>query len=121
MQMTTKSSDPYRILGVKRGAGQDEIRKAYFRQVREHPPESDPETFKAIRSAYEQLRSAEQRAVSDLYLLQPPPPWPAGGTQERPCEPWMHVLGREDVLAILRALTDLERDEFKDDYRPVRL
>jgi curved DNA-binding protein CbpA len=119
MQMTTNPGDPYRILGLKRGASHDEIRRAYFRKVREHPPESDPEAFKTIRAAYEQLRSAEQRTVTDLYLLQAPPPW-APSKRRRMVELDLRLHG-EEVLAVAKALTDLGRDDFRDDYKAVQL
>lgn len=116
---TTNTGDPYSVLGLKRGASHAEIRRAYFRKVREHPPETDPETFKTIRAAYEQLRSAEQRAVTDLYLLQAPPPWePSKG---RPLASFDLRLHPEEVLTAAKAFTDLGRDSFRDDYKPVRL
>ena len=50
-------SDPYQVLGVSPGASIEEIRRAYWEQVRAHPPERDPEAFKRIRAVYEQLVS----------------------------------------------------------------
>ena len=116
---TTNTGDPYSMLGLKRGASHEEIRHAYFRQVREHPPETDPETFKAIRAAYEQLRSAEQRAVTDLYLLQAPPPWESPKRQQ-PAR-FDSRLHPKEVLTAAKAFTDLTRDNFREDYEPVRL
>jgi curved DNA-binding protein CbpA len=116
--MQTGMGDPYRALGLKRGASHDEIRRAYFRQVREHPPETDPDGFKAIRAAYEQLRSAEQRAETDLYLLQAPPPWKAPRRRPAAFDLSLH---RSEVLAAARAFTDLARDDFRDDYQAVHL
>ncbi len=116
--MTTNFGDPYRVLGLKRGASHEEIRRAYFRQVREHPPETDPEQFKAIRAAYEQLRSAEQRAATDLYLLQEPPPWQPPKHRQDRFDLHLHP---QDILAAAKAFTDLVRDDFRDDYKPVHL
>lgn len=116
---TTKSGNPYSVLGLKRGASHQEIRRAYFRQVREHPPETDPEGFKAIRAAYEQLRSVEQRAETDLYLLQAPPPWEP--PKHRPPVTYDLSLHREEVLAAAKGLTELARDDFRDDYKAVDL
>lgn len=113
------SGDPYAVLGLKRGAGHEEVRRAYFRQVREHPPETDPEGFKAIRTAYEQLRSARQRAETDLYLLQAPPPWKPSG--RRQAASFELSLGRQELLIAAKALTDLARSDFRDDYRAVHL
>jgi len=117
MSTTTNTGDPYSVLGLKRGASHEEIRRAYFRKVREHPPETDPEAFKAIRAAYEQLRSAEQRAVTDLYLLQAPPPWEPSHRRVR----FDLRLHPEEVLIAAKAFTDLACDNFRDDYKPVRL
>ncbi len=119
MTMTTNTTDPYSVLGLKRGASHQEIRRAYFRKVREHPPETDPETFKAIRAAYEQLRSAEQRMVTDLYLIQSPPPWKPPKRRRR--ARFDLRLHPQEVLTAARAFTDLVRDDFRDDYKPVRL
>jgi curved DNA-binding protein CbpA len=115
----TKPGDPYAVLGLKRGASHEEIRRAYFRQVREHPPETDPDGFKTLRAAYEQLRSAEQRAQTDLYLLQAPPPWEP--PQQRILVRFDQSLPRQGILAAARALTDLGRDDFRDDYQAVHL
>jgi curved DNA-binding protein CbpA len=70
----TRVEDPYAVLGLDRQADAGEIKKTYFRLVREYSPESSPEQFQRIRAAYEQLRSPERRAQADLLLLQPPPP-----------------------------------------------
>ncbi len=121
MTMTTQTGigDPYRVLGLKRGASHDEIRRTYYRQVREHPPETDPDGFKAIRAAYEQLRNAEQRAETDLYLLLAPPPWQKPG--RRLLIQLDLSLDRQVILAAARAFTDLARDDFRDDYQAVHL
>jgi curved DNA-binding protein CbpA len=116
---TTNTGDPYSVLGLKRGASHEEIRRAYFRKVREHPPETDPETFKAIRAAYEQLRSAEQRTVTDLYLIQAPPPWEPP-KHRRPARFDLRLHAKE-LLTAAKAFTDFARDSFRDDYEPVRL
>jgi curved DNA-binding protein CbpA len=116
---TTKSGNPYSVLGLERGASHQEVRRAYFRQVREHPPETDPEGFKTIRAAYEQLRSTEQRAETDLYLLQAPPPWEP--PKRRRQVSFDLRLYHQDALVAAKALTDLARSDFRDDYRAVHL
>jgi curved DNA-binding protein CbpA len=68
--------DPYGVLGLDRQASEAEIKRAYFQRVRQFPPEREPEKFRAIRTAYEQLRDAESRARLALFLLQPPLPLP---------------------------------------------
>ena len=72
----TRPADPYTVLGIDRQASEAEIKRAYFRLVREYSPENEPEKFQEIRAAYEQLRAPETRAQADLFLLQPPPPLP---------------------------------------------
>ena len=57
--------DPYLTLGVDRNAGDAAIKRAYFRKVREHPPEQDSEMFQEIRAAYERVRRAEDRARTE--------------------------------------------------------
>lgn len=71
----------YRILGLEPGASQAEIKKAYFRMVRQHSPEEDPEQFQRIREAYEQLKKGENVADGPVF----PPfsdPW-AGKMMEQ--------------------------------------
>ncbi|MDH2425101.1 molecular chaperone DnaJ [Sphaerisporangium sp. TRM90804] len=63
--------DYYGILGVRRDAGQDEIKKAYRRLARELHPDvnPDPETqerFKEINQAYEVLSDPGKRQMFDL-------------------------------------------------------
>jgi curved DNA-binding protein CbpA len=72
----TKPNDPYKELGLDRKVDQEQIKKAYFQLVRQYPPETEPERFQQIRSAYEQLRTSERRELADLFLLQPPPEKP---------------------------------------------
>ena len=68
--------DPYGVLGLDRQASEAKIKRAYFQLVRQFPPEREPEKFRDIRTAYEQLRDAESRARIALFLVQPPPPLP---------------------------------------------
>jgi curved DNA-binding protein CbpA len=64
------ADNPYKVLGVERTATEAEIKQAYFRLIREHPPERDPEGFKRIRAAYEKLRAGGERAETDLFLIE---------------------------------------------------
>lgn len=97
--MTALIEDPYAVLGISRDVDQDTIKRAYFEQVRAHPPETDPDRFKRIRAAYEQLRTPERRAQSDLFLLQPPPPMP-----RRRMPTFDLTVHREDILLLARTL-----------------
>ena len=55
----------YKVLGLTPGADQDEIKKAYFRQIRRHTPEKDPEGFRRLREAYDRLRAEENADVQE--------------------------------------------------------
>lgn len=111
------SSDPYAVLGLTRGAAPRQIKRAYFELVREYSPEEDPETFKAIRAAYEKLRKVDVREETDLFLFQPPYPWePRGRRGSIDLE--AHA---EDIWTLLQNHGDLGRTTFREDYRPVRL
>jgi curved DNA-binding protein len=70
--MSTRSRDPYDVLGVGRDASQEDIRRAYRRLARSHHPdvskEPDAETrFKDISEAYDVLRDPERRAAYDRF------------------------------------------------------
>ncbi len=65
------AEDYYALLGVRRDAGQDEIKRAYRRLARELHPDvnPDPETqekFKEISQAYDVLSDPEKRQMYDL-------------------------------------------------------
>ncbi|HWG02911.1 MAG TPA: molecular chaperone DnaJ [Trebonia sp.] len=65
------AEDFYALLGVRRDAGPDEIKRAYRRLARELHPDvnPDPETqekFKEISQAYEVLSDPEKRQMYDL-------------------------------------------------------
>lgn len=69
----------YSVLGLKEGASENEIKRAYFRLIRQFSPETDPERFKEIREAYEGLK--EQKDVKQLNL-----PIPADAAGQQTCE-----------------------------------
>jgi len=49
------------ILGVGPEAGDEEIRVAYLRKVKEYPPDQSPQEFERVREAYEALRDPRRR------------------------------------------------------------
>ncbi|MGD2140161.1 MAG: DnaJ C-terminal domain-containing protein [Burkholderiales bacterium] len=85
-----KYKDYYEILGVKRDASDDEIRKAYRKLARKYHPDvsKDPsgeEKFKEVSEAYKTLKDPEARAAYDNLGkhrpgedFQPPPDWGQG-------------------------------------------
>ena len=109
--------DPYTVLGLPRTAGAAEIKSAYFALVRAHPPERDPETFKRIRAAYERLRDPDKRTETDMLLLQA---WPES-TRRRRAPKLDLTVHPEDVLTAARALTDLDRTDWREHFVKVEL
>jgi molecular chaperone DnaJ len=70
--MATTKRDYYEILGIARGASEDEIKKAFRRKARELHPDVNPDPgaeaqFKEAAEAYEVLSNAESRELYDAY------------------------------------------------------
>ena len=90
--------DARELLGVPLNANEEEIRAAYLRKVKEHPPDSSPEQFEKIRDAYETLRDPRSRMRAMLLSADPAAPLTdllAGYPEARRFagpQPWLDVL-----------------------------
>jgi Holliday junction DNA helicase RuvB len=81
-------TDYYLVLGVKRDAPHEEIKKAYRRLARKHHPDKNlgdnaaEERFKKIKEAYEILSNKKKRQDYDNKLNEPPSYWTDAGIRD---------------------------------------
>ncbi len=98
----------YEILGVSQDAGKDEIKRAYFRLVRQYNPEENPERFQEIREAYENLKDIDE---FDKIILESPKD-EIGQAQFRKIEQCMasrqYVRAKEMAEQALKTYGDIE-------------
>ena len=65
--MPRRTTDPYEVLGLRRGATEADVRAAYLRLAKKHHPDKNPGDkasewiFKEVQRAYETLRDAKER------------------------------------------------------------
>lgn len=96
--------DPRQVLGVPPDAGDEEIRTAYLRRVKEFPPDRAPRDFEKVRDAYELLRDPRRR--THLMLLSADPRQSLVSLLEGDSE--RRFTGPEPWLAILKEAKPLE-------------
>jgi|JFJP01.1.fsa_nt_gi DnaJ-class molecular chaperone len=111
------SNDPYRVLGLSRSVTQAEIKQAYFALIRKYPPETEGDTFKLIRAAYEKIKDAERRKETDIFLPQPPPTIDLTmykGFFDSRLQP-------QDIILVLQCWGDLGRTDFSEDFKEINL
>ena len=86
-------SDPYRVLGVPRGASREAVHDAYLDLVRRYHPDLHPgdrvaeERLKALNAAYEILSDPAERAKYDRVLPPPAPSRPPPPRHRPPTRP----------------------------------
>ncbi len=110
------SANPFDVLGIDETASSDEIKKAYFRMVRQFSPEKHAEQFKRIREAYDLLKDPTLRLEAEVFRPINPPSLSVSEDAELP----PISLDGEIVLRWMRStLTDLERTDFTSDFNEV--
>jgi len=90
--------DPRQVLGIAPEAGDEEIRAAYLRKVKEYPPDRAPREFEKVRDAYETLRDPRRR-MRELLLSEDPKQPLASLLEDRAPQP--RFTGPEPWLAVL--------------------
>jgi curved DNA-binding protein CbpA len=73
-ETTMTYEDPRQVLEIEAEAGDEEIRAAYLRKVKEYPPDRSPREFERVRDAYDMLRDPRRRTRSLLLAADPKQP-----------------------------------------------
>ena len=66
--------DPRQVLEIEAEAGDEEIRAAYLRKVKQYPPDRSPREFERVRDAYDLLRDPRRRTRQLLLAADPKQP-----------------------------------------------
>jgi len=57
----------YLVFDLPHDASEDEIRQAYLENVKKYPPEKDPQQFRKLTQAYENIRNNRVRIHNQLH------------------------------------------------------
>jgi len=110
--------DPYKILEVPQDASLGEIKKSYFRLIKHHPPEREPEKFKELRAAYEKLKNVLTRVETDILLFKEPESDFEGPPSKY--QSFRSEITQDDIYEMICALySDFCKTNFNDDYSDV--
>lgn len=106
--------DARELLQVDADADADDIRRAYLRAVKAHPPERDPEAFRSVREAFELCRDGYSNAAVRDALERPHPipnherPPETGDAWPEALDTILTMLGQHEVELARHALHKLD-------------
>lgn len=84
--------DPYKVLGLERGASDEEVKKAYRRLAKKYHPDANPgdqaaaEKMQQINAAYEQIKNPRKQTTGSAYSGPQGQSYGGGGYYQDPFE-----------------------------------
>jgi tetratricopeptide (TPR) repeat protein len=88
----------YTVLNLRKGATEQEVKKAYVEMVKRYDPEKHTERFMIIQNAYERLRDPKKRAKEDVFTYNFARGEFLFAADEKTDEPLPDILGRIEQL-----------------------